>query len=310
MVPKSDNAPRFCTDFRKVSALTKSNSFPLSRMEDCVDQVGHARFASNFELLKGYWQVPLSERVHEISAFITPHGLFSYNVMPFGLINASATFQRLMTKVLGDLEGCTMHLDNVVVFSDKWRPSITITASPSISQSVSLRGRRWHTWVGYSGRVVFVTSRFSRSVEHISLLCNFTDVIPVLFIIWCCWGIGYCTYGNVSISCGSGIGSSSRAGHDTSQNPKTQKIIECHVFLILSIPTVYSALLPHNVFLGNSHHCPLHLQAIYINCTSSWYPSMDTDCNSKHIHDRYFVCVCAGTCVCVVHLHGDVLSGC
>ena len=47
-VPKSDNTPRFCTDFRKVNAVTKPDSFPLPRMEDCVDEVGHAKFVSKF----------------------------------------------------------------------------------------------------------------------------------------------------------------------------------------------------------------------------------------------------------------------
>ena len=89
-------------------------------MEDCIDQVGHAKYVSKFNLLKGYWQVPLSKRARELSAFITPTGLYSYNVMPFGLRNAPATFQRLMTKVLGDMEGCALYLDDVVVFSDTW----------------------------------------------------------------------------------------------------------------------------------------------------------------------------------------------
>lgn len=78
--------------------------------------MGHAKYVSKFDLLKGYWQVPLSERARELSAFITPTGLYSYNVIRFGLRNAPATFQRLMTKVLGDLDGCTVYLDDVVVF--------------------------------------------------------------------------------------------------------------------------------------------------------------------------------------------------
>lgn len=103
LVPKSDNIPRFCTDFRKVNSVTKPDSFPLSWMEDCIDQVGAAKFVSKVNLLKGYWQVPLSARAHGISAFITSIGLYSYNVMPFGLRNAPATFQRLMNLVLGDI---------------------------------------------------------------------------------------------------------------------------------------------------------------------------------------------------------------
>lgn len=87
-------------------------------MEDCIDQVGSATFVSKFDLLKGYWQVPLSKRACEIAAFVTPTGLFSYRVMPFGLRNAPATFQRLMNRVVGDLEVCLVYLDDVVIYSD------------------------------------------------------------------------------------------------------------------------------------------------------------------------------------------------
>lgn len=89
-------------------------------MEECVDEVGHAKFVSKLDLLKGYWQVPLTQHACEISTFVTPNGLFSYKVMPFGLRNAPATFQRLMTRVLGDMEGCTVCLDDMVVFSNSW----------------------------------------------------------------------------------------------------------------------------------------------------------------------------------------------
>ncbi|KAM8771398.1 retrovirus-related Pol polyprotein from transposon 297 [Acanthopagrus schlegelii] len=120
LVPKSDNTPRFCSDFRKVNHVTKPDSFPLPRMEDCIDQVGSAKYVSKFDLLKGYWQVPLSEKAREIAAFITPTGLYSYTVMPFGLRNAPATFQRLMNMVVGDLEGCSVYLDDVVIYSESW----------------------------------------------------------------------------------------------------------------------------------------------------------------------------------------------
>ena len=60
LVPKSDGTSRFCSDFRKVNKVTKPDSFPLPRTEDCVDQVGAARYVTKFDLLKGHWQVPLS----------------------------------------------------------------------------------------------------------------------------------------------------------------------------------------------------------------------------------------------------------
>ncbi|XP_030271930.1 uncharacterized protein LOC115581177 isoform X1 [Sparus aurata] len=120
LVKKSDGTFRPCTDLRKVNKLTKPDSFPLPRMEDCVDQVGSAKFVSKFDLLKGYWQVPLTPRAREIASFITPSGLYSYTVMPFGLRNAPATFQRLMNKVVSGLVGCAVYLDDVVVYSDTW----------------------------------------------------------------------------------------------------------------------------------------------------------------------------------------------
>lgn len=120
LVKKADGTLRFCTDYRKVNAITKVDSFPLPRMEDCIDQIGSANFVTKLDLLKGFWQVPLTARAQDISAFITPDGLYTYNVMPFGLKNAPSTFQRLMNKVLDGLEGCAAYLDDVVVFSDTW----------------------------------------------------------------------------------------------------------------------------------------------------------------------------------------------
>lgn len=77
---------------RKVNAVTKSDSFPLPRIDDCVDSAGSANFVSKFDLLKGYWQVPLSKRAQEIASFVTPSGLYSFTVMPFGLKKCSGHF--------------------------------------------------------------------------------------------------------------------------------------------------------------------------------------------------------------------------
>ncbi|KAL1247763.1 hypothetical protein QQF64_023139 [Cirrhinus molitorella] len=78
LVGKSDGTVRFCTDFRKVNSVTKPDCFPLPRIDDCIDQVGSAKYVSKFDLLKGYWQVPLTQRAQEMSSFITPSGLYSY----------------------------------------------------------------------------------------------------------------------------------------------------------------------------------------------------------------------------------------
>ncbi len=96
---KPDGVQSFCTDNRRVNVLTRLDLYLLPRIEDCVDQIGSAKFVSKFDMLKVYWQVPLTTRAQEMSFFITPFGLYSYSVMSFGLINSPATFQHLMNRV-------------------------------------------------------------------------------------------------------------------------------------------------------------------------------------------------------------------
>lgn len=73
---------RFCTDYRKVNSVTKTDYFPLPLIEDCVDRIGSATYVTKLDLLKGYWQVPLTARASEIiSAFVIPDSFLQYNVM-------------------------------------------------------------------------------------------------------------------------------------------------------------------------------------------------------------------------------------
>ena len=78
LVPKPDGTYRFCTDFRRVNKVTKSDSYPIPRVDDCIDRIGNARYVTKFDLLKGYWQVPLTSRAKEVSAFVMPDGLYQY----------------------------------------------------------------------------------------------------------------------------------------------------------------------------------------------------------------------------------------
>ena len=73
-----------------------------------------------FDLLKGFWQVPLTDRAKEVSAFATPNGLYEYKVMPFGISNSPATFQRLVNNVICGSDGCDAYIDDVIIYSDSW----------------------------------------------------------------------------------------------------------------------------------------------------------------------------------------------
>lgn len=124
LVPKADNSYRFVTDFRKVNLVTKTDSFPIPRIEDCIDQIGNAQYVSKVDLLKGYWQVPLTERAKEVSAFVIPDNLYQYKVMPFGMKNSAATFQRLVNIVIAGLKGCRAYIDDIVIYTDNWKEHV------------------------------------------------------------------------------------------------------------------------------------------------------------------------------------------
>ena len=120
LVPKSNGTYRMCTDYRKVNSVTKTDSFPIPRIDDCIDKVGNSKYVTKFDLLKGFWQVPLTDRAKEVSAFATPNGLYQYKVMPFGMKNSPATFQRLVNNVICGLDGCDAYIDDVIIYSDSW----------------------------------------------------------------------------------------------------------------------------------------------------------------------------------------------
>ena len=70
LVPKPDGTFRMCTDYRKVNSVTKTDSFPVLRIDDCIDNIGQAKYVTKFDLLKRFWEIPLTDRANEISALV------------------------------------------------------------------------------------------------------------------------------------------------------------------------------------------------------------------------------------------------
>lgn len=118
LVKKKDGSWRFCVDYRRLNAITKKDVYPLPRIDDVIDCLHSASYFSSVDLRSGYWQIPVDPAHKEKTAFVTPDGLFEFNVMPFGLCNAPATFERFMDTILRGLkwEICLCYLDDVVIF--------------------------------------------------------------------------------------------------------------------------------------------------------------------------------------------------
>ena len=89
-------------------------------------QLAGCRYVSKFDLFKGYWQLPLDETSKCITAFQTPLGLFQFQVMPFELVNASASFSRLMRKLLDGMQSIDNFIDDVIIYTKSFQEHMQI----------------------------------------------------------------------------------------------------------------------------------------------------------------------------------------
>ena len=119
LVPKSDGTQRPCVAFKRLSAITEPDHYPMPLMPDIIKMISGAKIFSKLDLKDAFNQVPVKKEHQRFTAFKCPKGIFEYKVMPFGLRNAPAVFQRMIDQVLGCLIGvcCVAYMDDILVFS-------------------------------------------------------------------------------------------------------------------------------------------------------------------------------------------------
>ena len=102
-MPKKDGRIRVCVDYSDLNKTSPKDDFPLPNIHILVDNTTGHEIYSFMDGFSGYNQILLDEDDREKTAFITPWGTFCYRVMPFGLKNAGATYQRAMTALFHDM---------------------------------------------------------------------------------------------------------------------------------------------------------------------------------------------------------------
>lgn len=127
LVRKKDGTRRFCVDYRRLNDVTIKDAYPLPRVDESLEQLAGPSWFSCLDLSSGYWQVEVDRKDKPKTAFTTRKGLFEFNVMPFGLCNAPATFEGLIESVLTGLHWkiCLIYLDNIIVTGKSFEDMIS-----------------------------------------------------------------------------------------------------------------------------------------------------------------------------------------
>lgn len=119
LVKKPNGENRFLCDYRNLNDITKKDTYPLPHIKDVIDKMQNSLFWTTLDAASAYWAVPVSEPDKEKTAFSVKRGKFEFNVMPYGLCNSGASYQRLMDMCLSGLrpDRILAYMDDLVIFT-------------------------------------------------------------------------------------------------------------------------------------------------------------------------------------------------
>jgi len=115
LILKKKSDWRLCGDCRRLNKVTVPNRYPIPHLHDFPHNLEKSIIFTTLDLTMTYHQIPVAEEDRPKTAVITPFELFEYNVMPFGLLNAAQSFQRLMNCNLRGLDYCQCYINDILV---------------------------------------------------------------------------------------------------------------------------------------------------------------------------------------------------
>jgi hypothetical protein len=152
MVPKpgSPGKSRMVVDYRALNEITVSDKFPLPDVQGIMDSMEGKKFFSTFDLLSGFWQVPVYPPHCERTAMTTIYGQFEWVFMPMGLKNSPAVFQRNMNSIVKEFPFVKCFIDDLIVASETMEEHIAhvrILLQALRDNNLCVKGSKVHLFV-------------------------------------------------------------------------------------------------------------------------------------------------------------------
>ena len=119
-VKKANGSLRFCIDFRKLNAITRKDAYPIPRIDELLARVSKAKVFTKLDIRQAFHRIRIDPKSEDYTSFRTRYGTYKCKVLPFGLCNGPATYQRYMNDVLMDYldDFCTAYLDDILIYSE------------------------------------------------------------------------------------------------------------------------------------------------------------------------------------------------
>ena len=120
MVPRKNGKWHICVDYRELNKATQKDHFPLPFINQVLDTLERKKFFFFLDGFNGYNQIQIAPEDQDKITFTCLWGTFAYRVLPFGLCNSLATFQRATLGIIADLinEGLEVYMDDFTPYGD------------------------------------------------------------------------------------------------------------------------------------------------------------------------------------------------
>ena len=119
-VKKPGGGLRFCVDYHGLNKITRKDHYPLPLIQETLNSISKAKFFTKLDVIAAFHKIRVEEGDEWKTAFQTCYRLFEWLVIPFGLANASSTFQKYINHMLRDFldDFCSAYIDDILIYTD------------------------------------------------------------------------------------------------------------------------------------------------------------------------------------------------